>query len=322
MISEFHLRGWQRIPEVEIVALCDPAPGVAEARRATFVPGARVYHDPADLLAAERLDFVDIITPPSMHAAHCRMARAAGVHVICQKPLCPDPDEAARLVADMRAASRVFAVHENHRFRPWFQEVCRRHAAGFFGRPRFVRFEQLDPYEPAEAFKAESPLGVLFEYGTHLVDMVRALLGEPRGVYARLHHQNPRVRGDSVAHVVFEYPDTTATVEIAWKVGGLQQGGFLLVGDRGEAFYEGRMTRGESARFRLTAGTEVVLDETRSPTDDYVESFHLFERDATLAMLSGRPPVQTGEENLATLALTFAAYRAAAEGRSISLPGS
>ena len=41
MISEFHLRGWQRIPEVEIVALVDPARSRAEERRAQFAPLAR-----------------------------------------------------------------------------------------------------------------------------------------------------------------------------------------------------------------------------------------------------------------------------------------
>ena len=38
MISEFHLRGWQRIPEVEIVALVDPARERADERRAQFAP--------------------------------------------------------------------------------------------------------------------------------------------------------------------------------------------------------------------------------------------------------------------------------------------
>jgi predicted dehydrogenase len=41
MISEFHLRGWQRTPEVEIVALVDPVRERAEGRRAQFALQAR-----------------------------------------------------------------------------------------------------------------------------------------------------------------------------------------------------------------------------------------------------------------------------------------
>jgi predicted dehydrogenase len=319
MIAEQHLAGWARIPEVQIVALADSRPAAAEARRAAHAPEARVYPDVASLLAAERPDFLDILTPPAVHAEHCRLALAAGVHVICQKPLCPELADARRLVEDMRASPRLFAVHENHRYRPWFAEVRRRFAEGFFGRPCYLRIEQLDPYPPREPFKSGGERAVMLEYGTHLVDMVRALLGEPLRVYGRLHRPNPDVRGDSLAHVLLEYPGATAAVEIAWKAHGLQQGGFLFVGERGEAMYEGRLTRGEQARFRLARGNEIVLDERRSPTADYGESFYLLQREVTDALLAGHAPTQTGDENLRTLAATFAAYQSAVEGRPIAL---
>jgi predicted dehydrogenase len=63
----------------------------------------------------------------------------------------------------------------------------------------------------------------------------------------------------------------------------------------------------------------VVLDETRSPTEDYVDSFYLLERDVIDAILSGRAPEQTGAENLKTLEATFATYRSMDEGREIAL---
>ncbi len=319
MISEFHLRGWVRIPEVEIVALADPRREAAQARRAAFAPNARVYDDLTSLLAAERPDFVDVLTPPWLHAEHCRRAAAEGCHVICQKPLTDDADEARRLVAEMEAAGRIFAVHENHRFRPWFQDLIARTRSGGLGKLSFLRIEQFDPHEPPEAFKNEAPRGVFFEYGTHLVDMMRALLGEPVRAFARAHHPNPRVRGESLAHVTYEYPDVTAVIDIAWKAAGLSQGGLLLVGDEGEAFYEGRLTRGESARLRVVRGDQVVLDEPRCPTDDYVESFYLLERDFADAMLGRHEVTQTGRENLRTLLATFAPYTSIAEGRVVNL---
>ena len=46
MISEFHLRGWQRIPEVEIVALGNRTIGRAEARREGAA--SRVNREPED----------------------------------------------------------------------------------------------------------------------------------------------------------------------------------------------------------------------------------------------------------------------------------
>jgi predicted dehydrogenase len=320
MISEFHLRGWQRIPEVEIVALADPSTPAAEDRRSRWAQGARLYPDIAAMLGAEALDFVDVISPPWLHAEHCLAARDANVHVVCQKPLCLELDQAARLVDAMKSSPKIFAVHENHRFRPWFREIRRRHGEGFFGKLRYLRIDQFDPREPPEKFKADAERGVVLEYGTHLIDMACALLGPPHQVMARGHRPNPRVRGESLSHMTFDHRDgATTVIDVAWKAAGLQQGGLLLVGDEGEAIFEGRLTRDEKARFRLVRGNDVVLDEVRSPMTDYVDSFYLMERDVTDAMLAGRLPEQTGDENLRTLEATFASYDAMAEGRIIRI---
>lgn len=319
MIAEFHLRGWIRIPEVEIVALANRTVARAEERRDRFVPGARVYGDPAEMIAREGLDFIDILTTPALHREHALMARDAGLHIICQKPLCATLEDARRLVEEMRGYPRLFAVHENHRYRPWFRALMERHAAGFFGRPQLARFEHLNATHPGEAYKNEAGTGVLLEYGSHLVDMMRALLGEPRRVYARMHRLNPAVRGESLAHAVYEYDGVTAVVEAGWKNAAITQGSVLLAGDAGEAYYEGTLTRGERGRFRLTRGAEVLLDEPRCPYDDYVESFYLLERECVDAMLGRRAAAQTGTEHLRTLAATFAAYEAAATGKVVEI---
>lgn len=319
MISEYHLRGWRRIPGVEIVALWNRTREKAEARRVGFAPQARVYGDLAAMLQAERLDFVDILTPPASHLEHCRLALDAGLHVICQKPLCDTLRDARDLAARAAGHPKLFAVHENHRYRPWFREMVKRARDGFFGEVRLARFEQHDASEPPEAYKLQSERGILLEYGTHVVDMIRALLGEPGRVWATTSRVNPRVRGESLAFAVFEYPRATAVLDIAWTPSGPARGGVALVGDGGEACYEGTMTRGESSRFRLIQGGAAVQDETRRPTDDYAESFYRFERECAEAMRSGHPVEQTAAENLRTLEWTFAAYEATATGAAVTL---
>ncbi|MGH9160915.1 MAG: Gfo/Idh/MocA family protein [Vicinamibacteraceae bacterium] len=313
-ISAFHLAGWRRVPEFDIVALVELDSARAAARRREFAPAAALHTTLEEAAAVEGLDFVDILTPPALHRAHCLAAARAGLHVICQKPLCASLEEATALVADLEAYPKLFAVHENHRYRPWFLEILRAHRTGFFGTLRYVRLEQHDPQEPPERFKAEAERGVLLEYGVHLADMLRALLGEPDAIHARLHRVNPRVRAESLAHVVWEYAHASAVVDISWKAGGVQQGSALVMGDEGEAWFEGRMTRGETARFRMVRGRTVVRDERRCPTDDYADAFYLLQRALTDSMLSGAPAPQAARDNLRTLALTCAGYDAAAAG--------
>jgi D-apiose dehydrogenase len=314
MISEFHLRGWSRIPEVEIVALCNRTPAKAEQRREQFAPLARVYSDLGAMLGNERLDFIDILTTPALHREHCIAAMRAGLHIICQKPLCGALEEARLLAGELSDYPKIFAIHENHRYRPWFQSVLERMRQGFFGEPYFLQIQHLNATEPGEAYKNDAEAGVLLEYGSHLVDMMRSALGEPTGVYCRMHHFNPHVRGESLVHAVYEYRNCTAVLDAGWKHAALTQGSMLLAGDLGEAWYEGTLTRGATGRLRITEGDRVVVDKALSPYDEYVESFYLFEREYVDAMLGRGQVVQTAEEHLKSLACSFAAYHSAAVG--------
>lgn len=320
MISEYHLRAWNRIPEVEIVALCNRTLSRAEERRAQYVPAARIYDDLEAMLASERLDFLDVLTTPELHANHCLAARRAGLHVICQKPLCPTVEEARDLVAGMNESSRIFAVHENHRYRPWFRRVREQFHEGNFGKLSLLRVQHLIPTEPREAYKNESQTGVWLEYGSHLVDMMRSLLGDPVRVGARMHHLNRAVAGESLAHAVYEYPDVTAIIEAGWKHSALTQGCVLLLGSEGEAWFEGSLTRGQEARLRISQGTQLISDESFCAFDEYVESFYLFERECTDAMLGRGNISQTGAENLRSLICTLAAYDAARTGGIVEIP--
>jgi predicted dehydrogenase len=311
MIAEYHLRGWVRIPEVEIVALCDSDQTRAERRRQEFAPSANLYDRLDAALEKAGLDFIDILTPPWLHREHCLRAANAGVHIICQKPLCNELSEAEKLVAELGSYDKIFAVHENHPFRPWFRHIVRLRDEGFFGPIRHVALVQHDAREPPERFKAEAQRGVMLEYGVHLVDMLRKLLGEPNHVAASFGRVNPRVRGDSLATAMYRCKEGTGLIDISWKSTPPELGSATVIGDRGVAIYDGRMTRGQHSRFRLFQDGQLTLDEQRCPTDDFCESFYLLQRELTDAMLTGTPAPQPAADNLKTLAATFAAYEAA-----------
>jgi D-apiose dehydrogenase len=321
MISEHHLRAWNRIPEVEIVALANRTVERAEQRRRAFAPGARVYGDLGSMLARENLDFIDILTAPALHREHCLMAKRAGLHIICQKPLCHTLGEARELAREMSGYPRLFAVHENHRYRPWFRTIDREYRAGGFGKVSLVRLEHLNAREPAEAYKLVAAEGVLLEYGSHLVDMMRALLGEPRRVYARVHCLNPVIHAESLVHATYEYPQITAIIDVAWKHAAITQGSMLVAGSEGEAYFEGTMTRGtDPSRLRLSRNGSIVHDEQRSVMEDYADSFYAFERECANAMLGCGQAARAVEEYLRTLECTFAAYDSAAQGAIVEIP--
>src|ERR1700733_13410065 len=72
--------------EAEIVAVMDPSPKRQAAAKA-LKSELRTYNSVDELFRAEKLDFVDICTPPSMHAELAQKALEHNCHVLCEKPL-------------------------------------------------------------------------------------------------------------------------------------------------------------------------------------------------------------------------------------------
>src|SRR5215475_10191736 len=109
-----HVPGWLGRPDVQIVAVSD----TNEARRAEadrFLPHACWYDSVETLLAKERLDFVDICTPPSSHTDLIRAALRRGVHVLCEKPLVTSPEDLAEISRLVTIERKVlYTVHNWH----------------------------------------------------------------------------------------------------------------------------------------------------------------------------------------------------------------
>lgn len=319
MISEYHLRAWQRIPEVEIVALVDVNLEQALQKSKAFASSAKIFPDIESMLDETGIDFVDILTPPWLHREHCLQAAGKNVHLICQKPLCDSLEEAESLVNELSQYPKRFSVHENHPFRPWFIEVLKLYRDGFFGDDLNLTLTQHEPKEPPEQFKAESENGIMLDYGIHFIAMARTLLGEPESVDAVFSRINPRVRGESKAEVGLKFPRASARIALSWQDHGTFAGGFSLVGDRGEAHLAGTCTRGDSSRFRLIDKGKILRDEIRCPTEDFSESFFYFQRAFIDAWLHGTPAPQPVTDNLETLRTTFAAYDSALSGQPVSI---
>ena len=119
-IMEFgHAAAYTTRSDVSIIAIADICAARRLAAKLAF-PKARIYDSASALLQAEsaRLNFVDIATPPSEHAAIALAALDAGVHVLCEKPLCTTVEDADALLARAQQRERVLFPCHNYRHAP------------------------------------------------------------------------------------------------------------------------------------------------------------------------------------------------------------
>lgn len=316
--ADNHLHAWGDVPDARIVALCDTdADRLARASQA-FGIGA-TYTDVDALLAAGPLDFVDIVTGPATHRALVERVAAAGVAVICQKPIARTLDDARAMVAACEAAGVPFTVHENFR---WQSAIRATKAAmadigtPFFGR---VSFRSAFDVYARQPYLATDARFIVEDLGIHILDVARFLLGDVERLAATTRRVNPKIRAEDVATVVMHHTGgATSVVDCSYATHRAAElfPQTLIEVDGADG------TVRLDADYRLTVhrrggGTETrdvappLLAWARRPSHNIQEGVFNFQRDVAACLASGRTPETSGRDNLRTFALVDAVYRSA-----------
>ncbi|MFM5985590.1 MAG: Gfo/Idh/MocA family protein, partial [Sphaerospermopsis kisseleviana] len=110
-----------RITTLHVVALFDPDQLRLE-RFQSALPGANPIHAFEALLATHP-DLAIVASPPRFHAGQTMALLAAGVNVLCEKPLACSLAEADQMLAAARSANRLLAVGLFRRFFPALQTI-------------------------------------------------------------------------------------------------------------------------------------------------------------------------------------------------------
>jgi predicted dehydrogenase len=137
--------------------------------------GARAYGSYGDVLADDDVDAVYIPLPNSLHLPWTLRALEAGKHVLCEKPLGLDADEASTMASAAEAADRLLLEAFMWRFHPRARRVKQLIADGAIGEARLIRaalcFAVDDPTDIR--FQPELGGGVLLDAGAYGVNAAR-----------------------------------------------------------------------------------------------------------------------------------------------------
>jgi predicted dehydrogenase len=339
-IAIHHLRAWDAIPGVEIVALANRTRERALAYGRDFhVQPEHIYADYRELLAQETLDFVDIATAPHIHREQVLAAAARGIHVLCQKPFATSIPEAVEMITACDVAGVRCVVNENWRWRRWYRELKQMLEADTIGRPRYARFfmhgdgvlprpdGELPGLLVHQPYTASMPNLILYEWGIHLVDVLRFLFGDIGHVYARTSRVSPLVQGEDMALVILEFENgVTGILDISWGSRApaeyaLPRGhldSLLVEGDQGTIElnpYRDDMfviTTARTAECRPARGTI-------TPAEAYQESYFNTQNHFVECLRSGALAENDARDNLKTLAAVMAAYLSAQEKRVVAV---
>lgn len=205
-----HVRVYQEMPEVELVAVVDQHLPTAEAVGKVYrVP---VYSDYREMLRQEQPDAVSIVVPTQEHYAVASALLKANCHILVEKPITQTMSEAYELIKLAEEKSLVLAVGHIERYNPAIVELKRRLAAGELGRIFQIHARRLGPF-PMRI----RDVGVVMDLATHDLDIMQYLVGQPVShVFAETKREVHALCEDLVIGVLRFQDSTLGLLEINW----------------------------------------------------------------------------------------------------------
>jgi predicted dehydrogenase len=326
IVNYAHLPAY-RTAGFRVLACYDRNPEAAErTARDHGIP--RVAASLEEMLADEAIQIVDIAISPWDQVAVATRAVAAGKHLLCQKPLSDDYAQAVALVDAARAAGVKLAVNQQMRWDAGIRVSRQLLEQGALGDVADARIDVSvrTPWHMWPWMAESARLEVMY-HSIHYLDSIRFLFGDPARV-AAFHARWPGQpeTGETRTLTLLEYAgDLRVVIDVNhhnWSddayarfrwlgTQGIVRGTIGLLYD----YPTGRVDtleyqpRVEPLRWRAA---ELA---TRWIPDAFVGPMASLMR----AIQTDGEPLTSGADNLGTLRTVAAAYRSAAEGRSIDV---
>jgi predicted dehydrogenase len=259
--------------------------------KAALYGDVRVFTDLEAALAADGADAVYVASPVFLHAPQTLASLRAGKHVLCEKPMAMNYAEAQSMVEASRVAGRTLGVAYYRRLYPKIvraKELLRRRA---IGQPLLAYITCQDwrsGKELARSWLVDPSMaggGPLFDIGSHRIDVLNFLFGQPQRVAGQLSNAVHALGVEDCATVLIEYANKVrGIVDVRWN-SRIRRDELRIIGTDGEM------------DLSPLSGPGLVFPGGREDLPP-AENFHApYIQNYVAAVLDGAPLVASGESS-------------------------
>jgi len=156
-VADQHVGAIHRIPDCEIVSLCDRELLMARQLGERFGV-SKCFSDLGEMLETTKPDVIHITTPPKSHYSLARQCLEVGTHVYLEKPFTTTADQAESLVQLAEDRGLKITVGHNYQFTLEMMEMRRLVSAGYLG-GRPIHLESYWSYDLGDSSYAGAFLG-------------------------------------------------------------------------------------------------------------------------------------------------------------------
>jgi predicted dehydrogenase len=319
-ISKWHLRAYKNA-NYQVVALCDMLLDRAQERRDEFFPEATATDSFHEVLARDDVAVVDITTHPPERPPLVEAALRAHKHVLSQKPFVLDLDVGERLANLADEMGVKLAVNQNARWAPHFSYIREAVHSGLLGSIDAIHCDVHWDHSWVKGTPFESVRHlILYDFGIHWFDFVRTIMGDamPRRIYASMARSATQtIEPALLAQTIIEYESTQVTLIFDGATRFDHMDRTFVVGSQGAIRSVGPNT--EHQRVEVTTAEGIARPQLKGTW--FPDGFHGTMAELLSAIAENREPSHCARNNLASLALCYAAVASAERGEAVK-PGS
>jgi predicted dehydrogenase len=225
-----HFKCWKKVKGAEVTAICDVNPNIEEDTKKAVgnigdtsdkidFDGLNLYTDYEEMLAKEKLDAVSITLPTYLHPENSIKALAAGVNVLCEKPMALTAKACEGMIAEAKRSGKILQIGHCVRFWPEYAKAKEIIDSGEYGKViagTFQRLGSAPTWSIDNWFLDEQRSGgVALDLHIHDTDYVQYLFGMPKAVCS----VGAKGPGGGLLHISTQYiydNDTAITAEGGW----------------------------------------------------------------------------------------------------------
>ncbi|MBM2811723.1 MAG: Gfo/Idh/MocA family oxidoreductase [Chloroflexi bacterium] len=227
------LPSFRRVPGVELGAVADVRP---EALEEFTAMGIKTFSSAEEMCVSDAVDGVWLATPNNQHMDHAILAANHGKHLICEKPMALNLEQAQAMVDAVNRNGVVYVQGHSKIYNAPVRKMREIVLSGRLGRLFHINTWNYRNWlnQPRLAVEVDTATGggVVYRQGPHQVDVVRSIGGGMvKSVRANVGRWNPNFNTEGNFHAYIEFEDGTSALaslvgydyfnitELTWGIG-------------------------------------------------------------------------------------------------------
>ncbi len=216
----FHAARYGQIPGAQVAAIADVRPERLDARNTVQInienqagppdlSGARCFSTAEALIEQADVDVIDICLPSFLHACCTIQALESGRHVLCEKPMALNVEDADAMISAARKAGRKLMIAQCIRFWPEYRFLRQTIRQGVYGDLLSLNLYRVSGRPTGWGWQdwfsdPKRSGGLLYDLHIHDVDFVNSLFGAPDRIVAT-GRRPERGSASEIIHAIFQY---------------------------------------------------------------------------------------------------------------------